>query len=559
MRRYMGSMLSVLGMVIFASQAFGQIYAVTVNGNGIYEIDPDVPSIDKVANNPSNFVSAGNAFDGRYHYSEKYPGGGTIAKVDLTGPEATKVYERDHTLNDGGNYCLTVSADGTLWEIDRGTSLLYTLVFDDSVTPPTVSRVLHADLGDPALVQFGDIAWGPDGLLYIATNNATLGNSTWDPVSGDRAEFGNTGHYNGITWYAGKLYGSKTVSGLGDLWQLDPTDMSMLGTAILSGVARLNDLGAWPLGATYDLCAGQSMDAGDVVVWHDCDNLYVQFLTDGSWWMSETHLHVAFNSSDDIPQTKKGNPRPGQFDYQREYDPRVTEDLYVIPIEGDGTYYIAAHAVVIDQEMVISGNTSFHSGPGVDVYGPSDSYLGLGDPGWGDAIPAVATWEHGAWPWQEGTWISTSYLIGEDGGSVPDSSWRWFHEEFELPYSAFNIWGTATATADNAEEVYLNGGLVGSDGEVQGAWVDNREWDTVLEYNLVTYLQPGVNQLDFIVRNYPGSSNPYSNPTGLIYEVTVDFQYDGNEETAWGDGCEGTSFPGNNWGTYFMFDVVGCD
>ncbi|MHC4754271.1 MAG: hypothetical protein ACYTBP_03930 [Planctomycetota bacterium] len=31
------------------------------------------------------------------------------------------------------------------------------------------------------------------------------------------------------------------------------------------------------------------------------------------------------------------------------------------------------------------------------------------------------------------------------------------------------------------------------------------------------------------------------------------------EETAWGDGCEGTSFPGKNWATYFIYTVLPCD
>ena len=109
--------------------------------------------------------------------------------------------------------------------------------------------------------------------------------------------------------------------------------------------------------------------------------------------------------------------------------------------------------------------------------------------------------------------------------------------------------------ADNAEEVYVNSLFVGNDGPVNSTdYVQTYEWRTVVDYDLTAYLQAGVNQLDFIVRNYAlNGGTQTSNPTGLIYDATVEYQYDGNEETAWGDGCDGTSFEGNNWGTYFMY------
>lgn len=105
---------------------------------------------------------------------------------------------------------------------------------------------------------------------------------------------------------------------------------------------------------TTDLIAGggnekSAMDAGDILVWNDGDYLYVKYTTDGCWTIVETHLHVAL-SLDGIPQTMKGNPIPGQFEYSS------TEVLYVIPMPEEWKFdvelYIAAHAVLIcgDQE-----------------------------------------------------------------------------------------------------------------------------------------------------------------------------------------------------------------
>ena len=68
----------------------------------------------------------------------------------------------------------------------------------------------------------------------------------------------------------------------------------------------------------------------------------------------------------------------------------------------------------------------------------------------------------------------------------------------------------------------MNGVWVGSDGEVQGTFTDNQEWNSVLSYTL-TGLQEGTNELKIIVRNYSGSNSQTGNPTGLIYKVDVTY------------------------------------
>ena len=99
------------------------------------------------------------------------------------------------------------------------------------------------------------------------------------------------------------------------------------------------------------LFAGQTTDAGTVTVANDETNLYVTFSTSDGWLLSETHLHVA-DSLAGIPQTKKGNPKVGNFAYQTTHDPEVTEYTYVIAkadlgLDGNNSMVIAAHAVVV--------------------------------------------------------------------------------------------------------------------------------------------------------------------------------------------------------------------
>jgi len=91
------------------------------------------------------------------------------------------------------------------------------------------------------------------------------------------------------------------------------------------------------------------MKVGEVWIWNDGDYLYVKYITTyfGDWELTETHLAVAEYFAD-IPQTKSGNPKVGNFPYKMMHDPPVTEYTYMIPLTwAPGTIlYIAAHAIV---------------------------------------------------------------------------------------------------------------------------------------------------------------------------------------------------------------------
>ncbi len=82
---------------------------------------------------------------------------------------------------------------------------------------------------------------------------------------------------------------------------------------------------------------------GVVEVTNDDEYLYVTYTTTDGWLLNETHLHIA-NESEYIPQTKKGNPKVGKFDYSSS-----TVHEYIISLEGyneGDEVIIAAHAAV---------------------------------------------------------------------------------------------------------------------------------------------------------------------------------------------------------------------
>ena len=131
---------------------------------------------------------------------------------------------------------------------------------------------------------------------------------------------------------------------------------------------------------------------------------------------------------------------------------------------------------------------------GITAYGPLDHYEGVAG-AWGTDGSAVAAWVHPSWPSLAGaTWVSTAeYVENPD----PDS-WRRFSGSFDIP--GIPLTGSAAvATSDNAEEFYVNGALVGSDGEVQGPFADDQEWNTLLTYPFTPVTS--ADAYDFIVRN----------------------------------------------------------
>ena len=111
------------------------------------------------------------------------------------------------------------------------------------------------------------------------------------------------------------------------------------------------------------LKAGQSIDAGTVTVSYDGSNLCVLYETEDDWKLVETHF-VIVASPEEIPQTKKGNPKVGHFlygdDELGEYDAEDNliggVDSYEECIELElevGIYIIAAHASLLNMDNIV--------------------------------------------------------------------------------------------------------------------------------------------------------------------------------------------------------------
>jgi hypothetical protein len=314
-----------------------------------------------------------------------------------------------------------------------------------------------------------------------------------------------------------------------------------------------------------------AIDVGEVRVWNDTDYIYVKYVIDADLtpgdpsddWvlttLSETHLHVA-DSLDGIPQTAKGNPIPGKFEYSMHHTPGTQMYVYQIPNTWTtgNILYIAAHAVVQkggEQGLTVSLPALVH----VCVYPPV--------PGGPSYFPDLTL----------------------SGGTILDGTYdAWCadtdHNIDVDCYDAlvYSIYGTLPSNLidypDNLDLVnwLLNQDFVGNPsacdgiytyGDVQRAiWTlledyvpDDSylgDWSPcrVAEIVAAAYANgegfaPGCGQRVAIVLA------PYVNTTILqAILITIDMPCE-FDETAWAGDDGEMQFPGANWATYFTYEV----
>ena len=192
--------------------------------------------------------------------------------------------------------------------------------------------------------------------------------------------------------------------------------------AVVAALVATSISTAAPVGVTKaaDLFAGKTTDVGDVYVWNDATNLYVELNLTGGWCMTESHVAAASTLAG-IPQVN-GNPPPGQFPYKDTYSPCATTDTITIPLTGLGaTPVIAVHTKVWDPASETSmwvysdnGNTSVTATSALPLgnvlpFASVDAWEAFGDP----VDPIPSTWDNGVGvgTFQFADWIWQSYRV----------------------------------------------------------------------------------------------------------------------------------------------------
>jgi len=299
-------------------------------------------------------------------------------------------------------------------------------------------------------------------------------------------------------------------------------------------------------GQVVDLCAGQTYDTGMVNVWDDGENLYVKYIAEDGWLITEAHLAVC-NIFDYT--NKKGNPIPGHFPKsmtdslgvaEYEFPPIPLSDIQVL---GCGcSINIAAHAVV---KKVIESAPRYPSS--VVSYSQGLRQNGTAVlPERSDPLNAlVPDYSGGA---------VTFFSLGFGGSIVVDFACPVVNGEGD----DIAIWEVTNGTyPPEVVEVYAS--------------QDGMTWTSLGQATngRTAPSSPGASStlstfdLGSLAWAKYISIVDISDPT--LFEATADsFDLDGiaalqdcvQTETAWGDGCEGSRFvEQGNWATYFTYDT----
>lgn len=314
--------------------------------------------------------------------------------------------------------------------------------------------------------------------------------------------------------------------------------LALLAATVPIAGAGANGAPATSTGQTFTLFAGQDIPVGDVTVTNDSEgSLYVMFSTESSsWCMTETHLQVA-TSVEGIPQTKKFNPIPGQFEDSGDHPGCVKTvpygPIYVGTFAVGTEIFVAAHAVVWDESDV--STLTFMSDVNDLGYGRVDTYGELAAASFG-LVESIS-----GWPWDSyglGEWIT----IDVEGQDELSTQWARFEETFTMPDDFRLLSGVdMTVNTDNAEEIWFDGSMLTA---LSG---NPSSWTAVATYGFEP--APGENTVKFIVENWPG--NIGGNPMAVNWygEAT----YLASVESAWSEGTEFADDRG--WATYSTYTI----
>ena len=146
---------------------------------------------------------------------------------------------------------------------------------------------------------------------------------------------------------------------------------------------------------TVNLLAGQHNDAGDVKIWNDYDNVYVQVEMQNGWEMSHIHMFIGpkdvLLDPDNGYVNKNGSPKNGQFPINQELNPAITESTepwtYTISLEElyesfgvtEETAEDVCPVIALHAEVSKDGQSETAWGNGINFVNKSEKKNGKGN------------------------------------------------------------------------------------------------------------------------------------------------------------------------------------
>jgi len=238
---------------------------------------------------------------------------------------------------------------------------------------------------------------------------------------------------------------------------------------------------------TEILYAGQTIEAGTVTMEVVGTDLTIIYETTGGWELQETHVWVGTDLAD-MPQTRKGSPKIGNFPYQSGDITGDTSYSVSIPLlqlgfacpSADTAYFVAAHAAVQLNDgagNIIQTETGWSDG---------DRYVQRGM--WGTYSTITLTCDCGTTEPPVAGKCETAFAYSGGTNAIDDDSTNSFLDIVDEDGGDFNRWGWsngAISAGSYSWDIYAGAGqsditkgtLVGTltvdyDGSTATVWFD---------------------------------------------------------------------------------------
>lgn len=310
-----------------------------------------------------------------------------------------------------------------------------------------------------------------------------------------------------------------------------------------------------------------AMDVGDIIV-RNCESMicveYVlsdEALAEG-WLLTETHVEVAASLAG-IPQTKKANPIPGQFEDGQYHGTGVTAYTYCASLAGMGLesgddVYIAAHAVVT-RRTPGCWNTVWQIGDVEDVDPATGQLYNYAD---------EFNWGYPAGPTTAGPTLAASspafadpFIVGSsETTEFPYNSnfSRGYATDFDIQWNGALPWGgrltfswsPGISALERKEIVVVGDGMAPSLFTATGSTQSGQGWF--------------MDKYPLIENSMAVGSLPYGTHVVNMRQLAGDGTFWDwvrleqpclESESAWG---YGPGFSGKNWATYTVYELQPC-
>jgi hypothetical protein len=241
---------------------------------------------------------------------------------------------------------------------------------------------------------------------------------------------------------------------------------------------------------TEILYAGQTIEAGTVTTEVVGTDLTITYETSGGWELQETHVWVGTDLAD-MPQTRKGSPKIGNFPYQSGDITGATSYSVTIPLlqlgfscpSVDTEYFVAAHAAVQLNDgagNIIQTETGWSDGDRYVERGMWGTYSTVTlTCDCGTTKPPVAGQCETAFAYSGGTNVidsdsTNSFLeiVDEDGGSF--NRWGWSNGAIGAGSYSWDIYAGA-GQSDITKGTLVGRLTVVYDGSAATVWFDMTE------------------------------------------------------------------------------------